>query len=275
MVRLVFRVAICVLPIGSVGCFPFAYPESDRTPTLPIDAPVDEVQAYRVDSIKKLGPGIVDGPLEELTPIDLTGLETTPPLSNASVKYGLYWFPGWLDHVWGRRNTVSLRLYRPGYELVEIDSDKDLKQIEWIPADLRTQEQALDRAFSDFSMKSGVASEGHKRALLYGASEYKRLARSAPIKSENCRLGSKAWRLEYLANDTKSKTSVPDRWQHMHRGFMDAETEYEPHLNEGSATGTWIPSGVQREYSETSNEIGPSSFAERRPASIECHFKKP
>lgn len=73
-------------------------------------------------------------------------------------------------------HTVAVRIYRPGYELVEIASwqappDLRCKRVD----DVFGQAHALDRLYS-WPLEPGSASEAHREALLFGATEYERLA---------------------------------------------------------------------------------------------------
>jgi hypothetical protein len=88
-------------------------------------------------------------------------------------------------------HNVLLRLYRPGYELVEFDSWLARSEIEWNKASsVAEQEKAIDgllhvRApyfgekegeYSFPGLAAGSTSEGHRKALLFAASEYERVA---------------------------------------------------------------------------------------------------
>jgi hypothetical protein len=115
-------------------------------------------------------------------------------------------------------HTVAMRLYRPGYDLVEIDSWQLPEKVAWKKApDLAAQEKELDRLMLTTdeasrpaiwlgrTLRPGSASAAHRQALLFGASEYERLAASAqsshPNPNESSRrLVEKAGTLRALAD---------------------------------------------------------------------------
>lgn len=105
----------------------------------------------------------------------------------------------WLPFFQGRHEeipSVALRVYRPGYELIVVDADTDVAVMAWTPVnDFRGAVTALDRLFlftgsaspmstrqrslaeqTDQKLQTGSAAPEHRQALLFGASEYDRLA---------------------------------------------------------------------------------------------------
>src|SRR5262249_55105685 len=97
---------------------------------------------------------------------------------------------GFANH---RKHEVRVRLYRPGYQLVEIRPDHDSDTIQWKSApSLADQEEAVDALldmmnfgwwsprslFADWSsyLAPGSESPDHRSVVLFAASEYDRLA---------------------------------------------------------------------------------------------------
>jgi len=93
--------------------------------------------------------------------------------------------------------SVGLRLYRPGFELIEIKSWGRADKIDWkVAAGLEVQEGALDKLFPVDGHTSG------KEAFLFGASEYERLAANVLSDDDRARLDSKAKALREIAGET-------------------------------------------------------------------------
>ena len=142
------------------------------------------------------------------------------PQTTVAFAYGLIMLP--IDYAQTHyHHTLLLRLYRRGYETVEVGSWELHKEIVWKrAADLRGREIALDDIFSglqhggqvsapsvlqakfampglelnwndskrvDFNLQPGSESRAHKKALLFGADEYERLASSFAASTEELR----------------------------------------------------------------------------------------
>jgi len=200
---------LCLPFLG--GCFPYyAFPAVDYTPSVRVTAPAGEVRAFRADVTGKgvlTFGGFIDVPPERLWKLDettslclaelpLTDAEKVPAQVKPSMSYG-YAIPilvvNALIHT---RHSLALRLYRRGYELVEIDSWGSVKEVEWKPAgDLEDQVTALDRLLTGYQ-ETGPLSPAHRDALLFGAAEYERLAEEAQTTEQQRRL-------LYQANDLR------------------------------------------------------------------------
>jgi hypothetical protein len=100
-----------------------------------------------------------------------------------------------LDYVKHTSHKVRVRLYCPGYQTVEIRAHEDRDPIQWTAApNLVAQEKAVDDLFATSNdawaeirvkdkgdrqlagLEPGSTSVAHKKALLFAASEYERLA---------------------------------------------------------------------------------------------------
>jgi hypothetical protein len=151
------------------------------------------------------------------------------PRTKVSATYGIFVFGIALNYPVFISHSLAMRLYRPGYELVELDSWDLPEKITWKPAsDLQSQERALDRLFLrdekdalgpaqwpiiSHCLSPGSKSRAHRRALLFGASGYERLATSdlgsGPERTEErSRLQRKALDLRELASKTESSPSL-------------------------------------------------------------------
>jgi hypothetical protein len=126
-------------------------------------------------------------------------------------------------------HQLAVRLYRPGWQTVELHSWEMLPTVTWVKAEsLREQEMALDTLMSISTsnaqgyepisptpeeaaemkvrlfLEAGSTSAAHRSALLFGASEYDRLAtlaRRDPVdQAIQARLLKKAQMLRELAD---------------------------------------------------------------------------
>ena len=187
---------VCLVCLPSLcGCIPYVGPSIDYTPRVKLEAPRDEVKAFRVDiassqySMGLSGPALTKANTERLSEVPISYRDEVPGQAKASVQYGIV-FIGPLTFRLRESASVALRLYRPGYDLVEIVSWELTNRVEWKPAaDLAAQEMSLARLFGSNQdgrsqsairfgccQEKGSVSAAHREALLFGASEYERLA---------------------------------------------------------------------------------------------------
>lgn len=205
---------VCLVCLPSLsGCIiPYAYPKLDFTRALQLDAPPGDVRVFRVDVAQaKSGPPATFE-LEQLTEISVPSSGKVTPQIQASLPTGVYFFMGALNYDFGSRRTLALRVYRPGFELVEVKSMERTNQLAWAPApDLAVQERALDTLFplkrgDEFQAGERVTNRGsispeHRAALLYGAAEYERLAATTDLHDECTNLLRKATQLRERAEE--------------------------------------------------------------------------
>jgi hypothetical protein len=188
----------CFVPIGA------AWPSVSVTPPLQTNAAADQVRAFRVDAVD------ANATLEFHEPSVYTFRELpvaaggwVVPQGKAACDYGWYWNCIALDFWKVKRHTVLVRLYRPGCQTVEVAAWALPKGVQWNGvADLAGQEKAVDDLVSlgtpDFwgdilkeendkhsslvfrRLGNGSDSPEHREALLFAASEYERLAKTAP-----------------------------------------------------------------------------------------------
>ena len=216
------------------GCLiPCAFPTISQTPPASLGDEAAEAHVFRVDITRVYA---------DVGGIDYYTLYEVPswpqgwvlPRTKVSATYGIFVFGIALNYPVYVSHSLAMRIYRPGYELVELDSWDLPESITWKSVlDLHSQERALDHLFLTNEkaeraeaehwpligrcLSAGSASKAHRRALLFGASEYERLAAcEVAAKTENKeargRLQSKAVELRKLAD--KSEPS-PGLWHLM------------------------------------------------------------
>lgn len=203
--KLIAFVGLLYLPFLSGCVCPYcAIPKLDYTPSVKLESEPDEVHAFRVDISRSNGSmsvfreGAASESLEELRVNDANEV---PAQIKPSVRYELVVIGIALNYLSYTTHSVALRLYRPGYELVEVRSWERGDQIEWRAAPgLRAQEIALDSLFPIGSLERGSESRAHRKALIFGACEYERLATNADSKADQTRLIGEANELREVAD---------------------------------------------------------------------------
>jgi hypothetical protein len=195
------------LPFLSGCLFPYcAYPTIDYTPAVKLDAPPGEVHAFRVDITRPTADmSVFVGPVfERLSELPATNTDEVPAQVKPSVSYGFVVIGIALNYLTHTSHSVALRLYRPGYELVEIKSWQRMNRVAWKPIqDAAAQEQTLDLLLPAERLEPGSVSLAHREALLFGASEYERLASDARSEDLRARLTARATVLRSRATDSK------------------------------------------------------------------------
>jgi hypothetical protein len=212
------RIGIALAILASLpGClFPFGTPKFCCVPSVDLGSNADDVHVFRVD-ITRYFADISGNDSYTYSEVPFTFLGWTPPQIKVTGVVGIFVFGVALNYPIYVSQSVAARLYRPGYELVELDSWQFPRQVEWKMApDLTSQENALDQLFlfpkggelrpatfftTSRQLNPGSASAAHRRALLFGASEYDRLAvgQVASTDEARCRLHHKAELLCQLA----------------------------------------------------------------------------
>lgn len=206
----------CVPFLG--GCIPYVAPSLDYTPRVKLEAPRDEVRAFRVDITTNKYDVLLSGTLtkangERLSEVPISARDEVPGQVKGSITTGIVVLGVALNYHVQDSESVALRLYRPGYELVEVKSWQRTNRVEWRPAaDLLAGEKAVDRLFGGRqggddaeagrflrSPDVGSASPAHRDALLFGASEYERLSRLVASTQQREGLAAKAKAMRNLA----------------------------------------------------------------------------
>jgi hypothetical protein len=213
--RLVFRgvalgVGLLLSPLLS-GCFVpvgAAWPSVSVTPLLQVNATGGQVRAFRVDSSTSHGGIEFSGENEYVlseVPVSSGGLVS--PQGNVGCDY--FWYCNFIALSYGqvKHHSTLVRLYRPGCQTVEVASWNLPHEVAWRGvADLAGQEKSLDdllatgtaNIFREWAVRDadpsredyaerlfgglapGSKSPEHRKVLVFAASEYERLAKTAP-----------------------------------------------------------------------------------------------
>jgi hypothetical protein len=191
----------CFVPVGA------AWPSVAVTPPLRANAEADQVRAFRVETAQSVGSLEFSGENEYVmreVPVAAGGWVSP----QAAVACDYCWYCNFIALSYGnlKHHTVRVRLYRPGCETVEVDSWDLPHQVTWTGvADLAGEEKGVDdlmtarqdrwremmvrqdreapqgpdaeRLFG--GLAPGSKSPEHRKALLFAAAEYQRLAKRA------------------------------------------------------------------------------------------------
>jgi hypothetical protein len=202
-----FLLTACLLCLPCVGgcIFPYcAYPRLDYTPAVKLDTQPGEVRAFRVDITKPTADlSVFVGPVyERLSELPVTNTDEVAAQLKPSVTYGFVVIGIALNYLTHTSHSVALRLYRPGFELVEITSWERAHRVAWKPApDLDAQEKALDALLPLGLLEAGSKAPTHRDTLNFGAAEYERLAAIAASPDHRGRLAEKASKLRERAKE--------------------------------------------------------------------------
>jgi hypothetical protein len=200
--KLLLGLVLLACPLAS-GCFipvGYAYPTVGLTPPLHVCAPAESIRAFRVDVHKEFGclefAGDSTYSLTEI-PIPDDGWIS----SQAKFGFGYGWYVNCIALSYDREihETLRVRIYRPGYETIQVKLWAIPKELVWTKAeDLNAQETAVDALIGpgpilsstdhptrgQKALVSGSSSSAHRKALLFAAAEYERLAALAPAGTE-------------------------------------------------------------------------------------------
>jgi hypothetical protein len=218
-----------IIPLLMTGCLmPYAYPTVSYVPPVSVGPAREEVHAFRVD-IADQDNSSVRLPERDryvLRPLPLHPDGSFDSQVKVAFDYGwilnclAYFSDGWTHH------TMLVRLYRPGYQTIEIESWQQNSRLQWIEArSPEEQEQAIDDLVSTWNttpvsvqnhvsqtgfvpprdpivfryLAPGSAGQEHVRALQFAANEYTRLTRNLPDSELRTRLLAKEKALRHLA----------------------------------------------------------------------------
>lgn len=211
------------------GCMlPYAYPTVSYVPPVCVGPARDEVHAFRVD-IADQDNSSVRLPERDryvLSPLPLHADGSSDSQVKVALDYGWilncisYFCDGYTHH------TMRVRLYRPGYQTIEIEPWQKNNRLEWVEArSPEEREQAIDDLVSTwdtspFSLQNRISQTGftpprdpivfrylapgsvadeHLRVLQFAAREYEQLARNVQEPELHARLQAKAKALRDLA----------------------------------------------------------------------------
>lgn len=166
------------------GClFPYwVSPSVNYVPPAHIKDSADSVRAFRVDTRESTPYAVTtymtDGRLRqthEFTEIPVSAHGDTPGQLQVSCTRGFLAFFVALNYITWRQDTVSLRLYRPGYETVELRPNTEKVVVDWkTAANVLEQLKAVDDLVAGNLEPGGIALE-HQKALRFAAQEYRRV----------------------------------------------------------------------------------------------------
>jgi hypothetical protein len=181
-----------LLLLGAVGCVPlfYAYPTLSYTPAIAFGPDHKGIYAFRVDVTDDTG-GAGKYRLRNL-PITRKGYLNGQ--GKSAVDDGYYW--NCLVHTYARQisHTLRVRLYRPGYELVEIQSWHTNQAVHWQEVEgVEAREKAVDDLLCTTEgtvkagkeaelfahLEPGSAAEEHREVLFFASREYERLSLAA------------------------------------------------------------------------------------------------
>jgi hypothetical protein len=199
---LLYGAGLIVPCLLGAGCIPYVYPKLDYVPGSEPEPMATDVHAFRVDvsAYKALMAENGECTLTEITPRSDGSI---PPQSRVTVEHGFVF----INLPLGRYHAMHVRLYRPGYQLVKRNSWDLADKISWKPApDWKAQEKVVDdllafpvqRASGNYLSSPfplPPPSPEEKRALVFAAAEYERVAKMAPKAEDAERLRKKAQKL--------------------------------------------------------------------------------
>ena len=196
---------VCLLCLASTGCLqvPFIVPEMSVVSATRPGCEPSEVHAFRVDvtqrsELKEGGPPDCKVTGENVETLQLAaipladdGTTTAQVAVNCATGWSYFGFWNYLKNC--TSHSVAVRLYRAGYETIELKPGQDPRQMQWREAvGLAAQEKAVDallgvsplemnKALGETlqrRLEPGTRSTAHRDALLFAAREYERLART-------------------------------------------------------------------------------------------------
>jgi hypothetical protein len=228
--KLLFGV-LCIPCLGSAGCIqvPFYVPEFTSVPSVnPGCSPKDDLHAFRVDVTQRVDVKEGPGPEHarhgenfenfELTKVQPASGGATPQQVGVNASFGWCYVGFWNYCTSFTSHSIALRLYRAGFETIELKPGQPTSELQWQPATtLAAQEKAVDdllgvsplervdpkASTQQRRLESGTKSAAHRDALLFAAGEYERISRTvSPDLQEpeaRARLIDKANRLRAMA----------------------------------------------------------------------------
>lgn len=187
--------ALCV-PYLSGCIFPYyAYPTLDSTPAVKLGTQPGEVRAFRVDITRNRADLQKEASLisETLEEIPVINSDEVASQIKTGISYGLVVIGLALNFTSETSHSFAVRVYRPGYELIEIKSVEKINRVLWKPvSDLKDQEAAIDSLLGQGYHNGAAKPAAHIKAMQFVANEYGRLASSATSLDDRKRLEEKS-----------------------------------------------------------------------------------
>jgi hypothetical protein len=201
------------------GCIPFipvyyAYPTVVSVPKAYVGEGHKDVRAFRVvikddlSTVDLAKPGSY-----QLSELRITKDGQVPGQVGVQFDTGFIWNCVALTYESHTNRTARVRLYRPGFDLVELVSGDPPGEVKWEEVkDLLQEEKAIDALLSPTEQSTwnrlheatqeepwcfaqldpGSVSPAHRKALLFAAAEYERLAKGLVLSGAGARCVAKA-----------------------------------------------------------------------------------
>jgi hypothetical protein len=132
--RLLVGAALLAPCIVAAGCLPYAYPKLSYLPGAELGSEASDVHAFRVDVTVKLllfGFTPCEYSLSEIAPNPDGRM---PSKMGVTIERGAYWIWSPFEPCLGLAHENRVRLYRPGYHLIELSSWDFTDKVVWQPA---------------------------------------------------------------------------------------------------------------------------------------------
>lgn len=201
------------------GCLivPYGYPVVGQTRPIFLDEHGPEISAFRVEIDEELRHTIERFDRKvwaRLSPLETYHQRFVSGQTRCGLNWGAYACLLGLDPFLDQeKHSLRVRLYRPGYQTVEI-LPWDLKPVTWKEAaTLEEQEEAIAKLLEFEAMPDDERAMQHRRVLLFAAQEYERLGRMPCDDDTRQRLDSKAQKLRDCASGSDCRTLIAP-WRH-------------------------------------------------------------
>jgi hypothetical protein len=216
-----WRFMAACLPLGtlcSTGCMlPYAYPNLAYVPGCDFGTQATDCHVFRVD-VSVHEDDVGEEGQYSIVEVERRSDGTIPPQLRLSIDRGYYVLGGATNFNVGWLHATRVRLYRPGYQLIELAPWESTDRLAWKPAkDWAEQEKAIDElvrrpavSASESALRRKDREELHPRgtptgwdviaskdATVLAAAEYDRVAALAPTAEDITRLQAKARELRY------------------------------------------------------------------------------
>jgi hypothetical protein len=201
--------------LGLTACIPYAYPNLTVVQGGNPGAQIPECRVFRVD-VTAYQEDIGEKGEYKIVEIARRPDGSFPPQSELAIDRVYVANPA-LSYNLGRVNSIRVRIYRPGYKLVEMKPGDAAGKIEWQPAaSANEQEKAIDELLQRPTVTAGGAFTKHtppldqgylssKATLLFAAAEYERVASAASSPEDATRLRNKAEQLLTMQKKLKDE----------------------------------------------------------------------
>jgi hypothetical protein len=193
---------VCVLLAGCL--VPYMYPHLQHVSGFQVPKEGSELYAFRVEASNVIDAGQAR-PHFMLARLSLDRGEHVPAQTDLTLDYGAF-IGGAMQNPVHQGHSLSVRLYRPGYRLMEIRAGEPARKIAWQAVEgLEGEEEVLDsllglpsleipmmlgqkplpapvpsKGWMALDLTPGSAGAQHRDSLLFVATEYERLARKVP-----------------------------------------------------------------------------------------------